>query len=418
VDSALQQALSQIDAQHNALVAQLTSWCSINSGTDNIPGLAKMAAVLREAFSPISDESELISLSPGQTIDSRGQSNPRPLGQLLRFTKRPSARRRVLLVIHYDTVYGPDHPFQQSKLSDNRLNAPGAADAKGGILVMLHALRALESLKPPADFGWDVLLNPDEEIGSPGSAAPLAQAAQKAGLALLFEPAFPDGSLVSARKGSGTFTVVFHGRAAHAGRAFDAGRSAVLAMVDFIQNVQLGARDLNSIGGITVNCGRVEGGGAVNIVPELAIARFNARAAEPGDDRKVVDLFNRALDQANKSDGIRAEIFGSFSSPPKPLDARSLPLFEALRDCGQQLGIPITWKPSGGASDGNRLAAAGLPVVDSLGPVGGHLHSDQEYADTASLPQRIKLLTLFLARLAGIPAAGPPIYDSIAVDHN
>jgi len=408
-----QEVLSHIDAQRDALVAQLTSWCSINSGTDNIAGLAKMAAALRDAFSPIADQSESISLSPGQLIDSRGQPQPRPLGQLLRFTKRPAARRRVLLVIHYDTVYGPDHPFQQSKLSVNRLQAPGAADAKGGILVMLHALQALESLNPPTDFGWDVLLNPDEEIASPGSAAPLAQAAENAGLALLFEPALPDGSLVSARKGSGNFVVVFHGRAAHAGRDFHQGRSAILAMARFINTLQDSGQNLSP--GITINCGRVEGGGPVNIVPDLAIARFNFRALESGDDHKVVDLLNRAVESANNSDGIRAQLFGSFTSPPKPLDGRSLPLFEALRDCGQELGMQITWKPSGGASDGNRLAAAGLPVVDSLGPVGGHLHSDQEYADTASLGQRIKLVALLLARLSGTVAGGPSVYDAIAV---
>jgi glutamate carboxypeptidase len=330
-----------------------------------------------------------------------------------------------LLVIHYDTVYDADHPFQQGGIAAGRLQAPGAADAKGGILVMLHALRTLEALGSPADFGWDVLLNPDEEISSPGSATALAHAAGRAGLALLFEPARSDGSLVSARKGTGHFTVVFRGRSAHAGRDFERGRSAVLAMARFIQAVEIGARELGGNGGggasgITINCGCVEGGAAVNIVPDLAIAHFDARAAEPGDPDKVVALLTRAVEEANRFDGIRVELFGSFTAPPKPLDSRSLPLFEALRDCGQELGMQISWKPSGGASDGNRLAAAGLPVVDSLGPVGGHLHSDQEYADTASLGQRIKLVALLLARLSGTGGqrpsiGGPSLYDAVAV---
>lgn len=413
------QAIGQIDAQgdslRQSLCRRLADWCQISSGTDNLAGMARMAGVLVEAFAAIADESESIDVRPGEILDARGRVQPRPLGKLLRFTKRAGAARRVLLVIHYDTVYGVDHPFQHGRLLEGgMLNAPGAADAKGGILIMLEALRALEASESPADFGWDVILNPDEEIGSPGSAPVLAEAAKRAGLALLFEPSYPDGTLISSRKGSGNFSVVVHGRSAHAGRDFAQGRNAILALARLIDAIDVGARELG--GGVTINCGRVEGGGAVNVVPDLAIGHFNARAEVAGEDRRVTDLFTRVVEAAGRQDGIRATLHGGFTSPPKPLDRRSLRLFEAVRDCGTELGLPIQWKPSGGASDGNRLAAAGLPVVDSLGAVGGKIHSDEEYADTAALVQRVKLVALLLMRLAE-PAeggGGRSLYEAIA----
>src|SRR6202008_3311729 len=104
-------------------------------------------------------------------IDSAGKIVQTKLGRALRYVKRPEAKSRVLLNIHYDTVYAADHPFQASRMTDDdTLNAPGACDAKGGIVVMLGALRAFERTDAARELGWEVVLNPDEEIGSPGSA--------------------------------------------------------------------------------------------------------------------------------------------------------------------------------------------------------------------------------------------------------
>jgi glutamate carboxypeptidase len=152
--------------------------------------------------------------------------------------------------------------------------------------------------------------------------------------------------------------------------------------------------------GITINCGRIEGGGPLNVVPDLCIARFNARATT-GQEQSAIEQRIEVLTEAfSRRDGIAVEVHGGFHAPPRPLDRRSQKLLEDLIACGREVGLDLTARPTGGASDGNRLAAAGMPVIDSLGPVGADLHSPQERVDVPSLVQRARLVALFLMKLA------------------
>ena len=150
---------------------------------------------------------------------------------------------------------------------------PGVIDAKGGLVVLLTAIDAVERSDLAGNLGWELFLNTDEEIGSPGSAAFFAEAAKRNHLALLFEPAMPDGALVSERKGSGNFSLVVRGRAAHAGRDFSAGRNAIVAAADFAVAVH---RLNGTIPEVTLNVARIDGGGPANVVPDLAVCRLNA----------------------------------------------------------------------------------------------------------------------------------------------
>ena len=268
---------------------------------------------------------------------------------------------------------------------------------------MLSALRALEESRVAENLGWEVLLNPDEEIGSPGSAGLLKEAVSRNHLGLVFEPAFADGALVGARKGSGTFTAVVRGRPAHAGRDFDKGRSAIIALAEMIRALAPHPRP-----GLIINCGRIEGGGAVNIVPDLAIARFNVRADSADDKFWFEQFFHSVAAQLELKEGIRVSLHGQFHSPPKPMDPRSAELMEEILTCGRELGMTgLAVRPSGGTCDGNKLAAAGMPVVDSLGPVGGDLHSEREYVLLQSLIERANLSALLLLKLAAGEVASP-----------
>jgi len=400
--------LDWIDTLHDQVCQQVTDWCNINSGTENLAGIAAMAEVLRKEFGVLGGTFEEVPVPPAESIDSRGRPTQISLGPALRFTKRhpvspdPSGSGhrplRVLLNIHRDTVYGIGDPFQSCTLLDaNTLRGPGVVDAKGGLAVMLAALRTLERSPYAERIGWEVLINSDEEIGSPGSAALLARAARENDLGLLFEPALPDGSLVSRRRGTGNFTVVLHGRSAHAGRDFERGRSAIVALAELI--VQLHALN-GAMPGVTVNVGRVEGGGAFNVVPDLAIARVNVRTTEPQDEGRIVSELRRIVAAAGAKDGIAAELHGGITSPPKLPDDRTRRLMEMVESCGRDLGLPIHWRDSGGASDGNKLAAAGLPNIDTLGPRGGNIHSPDEFLLLDSLVERAKLTALLLMKLA------------------
>lgn len=190
----------------------------------------------------------------------------------------PSASARVLLAIHYDTVFGPEHCFQQcTRLSDTSLRGPGVADAKGGIVVLRYALQALLKYQIHGEVGWTVVLNPDEELGSPNSSTYLRDLASEFEFGLLFEPALPTGALVSQRKGSGNFTAVVRGRAAHAGRHFEDGRNALAE----ISRLAAALDALNGLReGTTINIGHITGGGPVNIVPELAVTTKRAGARQ------------------------------------------------------------------------------------------------------------------------------------------
>jgi len=400
-------ALDWIDSQSRAMTDQLIRWSNISSNSHDLPGLARMRDALESTLAAFSPDVHRIPLPPASEIDSSGNVTKHPLGDALRLIQRPDAPLRVLLSIHYDTVYGPSHPFQRAEMiADDTLRGPGVIDAKGGIVVMLTALAALERTDVAQNIGWEILLNPDEEIGSPGSAALLREAAARNHVGLVFEPALRDGSLVGQRKGSGNFTAVIRGRAAHAGRDFAAGRSAILALADLIARADAAQKDMPK--DVTINCGRIEGGGPTNIVPDLAIGRWNVRVSSADEQHRVEQAFRAIADEVARRDGITVELHGGFSSPPKPLDPRSAHLLNDILACAKDLGLPLTHAPSGGTCDGNKLAAAGLPVVDSLGPVGGDLHSDREFLRVSSLVERAKLTALVLMKLASGEIASPP----------
>jgi glutamate carboxypeptidase len=269
------------------------------------------------------------------------------------------------------------------------------ADAKGGLAIMLVAVEAIERSPWAKNVGWEVLINPDEEIGSPGSSPLFELAARRNHLGLLFEPAFGEADLVSERAGSATFTAVVRGRSAHAGRDPQAGRNAIHAMAGMIVSLSRLASD-----NITVNVGKVEGGGPVNVVPDLATCRFNVRVKTPEQQQTVTRDIERIVAESGNADGISVKLHGGFHRPPKPLDDATRRLLEETIACGKELGLTIGHQRSGGVSDGNQLAAAGLPNLDSLGPRGGRIHSAEEFVLLDSLTERAKLAALVMMKLA------------------
>nr|MCU0709893.1 M20/M25/M40 family metallo-hydrolase [Pirellula sp.] len=188
---------------------------------------------------------------------------------------------RILLTIHYDTVYGLQDPFQKcTRLDGNRMRGPGVIDAKGGLIVLRYAALAAKEFLTGSPLQFSVVLTPDEEIGSPASSQLWKEIHDQFRFALLFEPAMADGCLVSHRKGTGTFVFCVHGRSAHSGRNFDAGRNAIVHAAAI-------ACELHQLNGqreqVTVNVGRIRGGNAVNVVPDLTTVRVNVRVSSRED---------------------------------------------------------------------------------------------------------------------------------------
>ncbi len=390
--------LEWLDSQQQQMLDSTIELSRINSGSLNAAGVNAVADAFDRISRVLGGEREFIEVAPYRSVDSKGATVEQPLGRALRIRKRPQAPLQVFLCGHLDTVFAVDHPFQDiSWLDENTLNGPGVADLKGGLVLMFKALEALERSPWAENIGWEVLLNPDEEIGSLSSAPLLAEAAARHHLGLIYEPSFADGNLAGERKGSGNFTVVANGLAAHAGREHHLGRNAIRALCDFIS----GLDDLNGQRpGVTLNPGYIQGGGAVNSVPDSALARFNIRLQQPEDEAWCLAQINALLAEINRRDGLSIELHGHFGRKPKLLTPTNLKLFELVRECGQSLDMALAWLPTGGCCDGNNLAAAGLPNVDTLGVQGGKIHSVDEYLLVSSLSQRAKLSALLLMKLA------------------
>jgi len=380
-----------------AMLEQACAWSAVNTGTGNLDGLAKQAALLADAFSALPGEIALAEPAPVAAIAPDGREVDKAHGQHLVLRVRPDAERRVLLTGHMDTVFPSDHPFQDQRWIDGEtLNGPGLADMKGGIAVILHALLAFERTRAADALGYDVLINSDEETGSLSSAPLIAELARGKYAALTYEPsALPDGTLAHARGGSGNYSVVVTGRSAHAGRNPHEGRNALVAAADLAVRLKAMGHDA-----LSVNPAKIDGGSANNVVPDHAVLRFNIRPKST----EAAEAFRSGLDALLRDIEARHEValhlHGGITRPPKPVDARAQKLFDLVRECGAELGQTIGWQPSGGVCDGNNIAACGVPVVDTMGVRGGAIHSPDEYLIVPSLAERAALSALVLARVA------------------
>jgi glutamate carboxypeptidase len=268
---------------------------------------------------------------------------------------------------------------------------------KGGIAVMLAALKAIEQGAAADRIGYEVVINSDEEVGSLASAALLAQAARGKRAALTYEPAaLPDGTLAGARPGSGNFSLVVRGRSAHAGRNPEDGRNALLAAAELALHLAK-----SKYPGLSVNPSRIDGGSPSNVVPDLAILRVNLRPRTPEDEQRAGELIDTAVTAIASEHDVEIEVHGGFGRPPKPLSPEAEGLFELVKRAGADLGQTIAWQPSGGVCDGNNIAACGVPVVDTMGVRGGKIHSMEEFLIVESLKERASLSALTILRLAG-----------------
>ncbi len=382
-------------AAESPMLERTRRWAAIPSGTADRPGLARMAGELADAAADLPGRVELLDPEPVTAIDGAGEERPVEHGQHLLVTVRPDAPVQLLLTGHMDTVYGPDHPFKAvTDLSDGRVNGPGVADMKGGLAVALAALGAWEG-RPDADgLGYQLLVNSDEETGSASSAGLIARVAAGKRAALTYEPTLPDGTLAGARRGSGNFAITVRGRSAHAGRNPDEGRNALVAAADLTLRLAALKRP-----GLSVNPARIEGGGPNNVVPDRATLRVNVRPETPEDQASLEAALPSLLTAIEREHDVALSLHGGFGRPPKPLSPAATRLFDLVRDCGRALGQPIAWQSTGGVCDGNNIAAAGVPVVDTMGVRGGAIHSADEYLIVESLAEKARLSALVLSRL-------------------
>ena len=379
------------------MLDQVLAWAAINSGSRNLTGLDEVAGQLADAFSALPGEVAFEEPAPVEAVDAAGHVNAVEHGKHVHLSVRPQSPVQLLFTGHMDTVFGVDHEFQTTRwLEDGVLNGPGVAYMKGGLAVMLAALKAIEQSHAAGHVGYEVVINSDEEVGSPASAALLARSARGKRAALTYEPAaLPDGTLAGARPGSGNFALVVRGRSAHAGRNPEDGRNALLAAADLALRLAAARGP-----GLNINPSRIEGGSPSNVVPDLAILRVNLRPATPDDEARATALIGEVVRLVAAERDVAIDISGGFGRPPKPLTPEAEALFNLVKRAGADLGQHIAWQSTGGVCDGNNIAACGVPVVDTMGVRGGKIHSMEEFLIVDSLPERAALSALTILRLA------------------
>ena len=298
----------------------------------------------------------------------------------------------LLLVGHTDTVW-PEGTLATMPLhvEGDRAYGPGTYDMKGCLVVLVEALRlAGEDRRRAAR----VFLTADEEMASRTGRPHLEREAQGCAAAFVVEPPGATGNLKTARKGLGRFRLTITGRPAHAGTHRHEGVSAVEELAHQV----LALHDLNDDErGVSVNVGVVRGGTSENVVAATAEADIDVRVRRH-EDRERMEQALSSL--APRIEGARLELGGGWTRPPLEPTEVAQRLFERAREQGRTLGLELEAESSGGGSDGNLVAAVGVPVLDGLGAEGGGAHAPDEHVLLPSIPVRAELL----ARLLRDPA--------------
>jgi glutamate carboxypeptidase len=299
----------------------------------------------------------------------------------------PSPEASPLLILcHMDTVYEAGTLARFPLRAENGyLHGPGVYDMKGGIVGALFAVRLLME-RGLMERPLVALFTSDEETGSATSRPLIEALARQAAAVFCLEPAAEDGSLKTARKGTGEIEIVARGQAAHAGIDHARGRNAIEELAHHILAVQ---RLTDYPRGTTVNVGLVSGGTRINVVPNEARARVDLRIPGP-EEAAHLEAWVAGLQPVIEGCTVEARI--TFKRPPMPRDAVMAAAFARAQAIVRRLGLELSETSTGGGSDANYVAPLGVPVLDGLGVRGGGAHSERECMQVASLSERAALL--------------------------
>ena len=296
---------------------------------------------------------------------------------------------QILLVGHTDTVHSRGSLDQRPwRVDGGKIYGPGVFDMKANCALMIEVLRTLSELKLKPKFGVTIVLTCDEEVGS-ASGWPLIEQVAKAQTTcygFVLEPPAPGGRVKTGRKGTGIYAIKVEGKAAHAGLEPEKGASAILELAR--QTERLHAINLSG-SGITLNVGVVHGGTRSNVVAAQAEGEIDVRFSTEAEWREV----ERILSSLQPVDE-RTKVFvsGGVNRPPLERTPAVVELFEKARSVAVHLGFELGEAQVGGASDGNFIAAMGIPVLDGLGISGDGAHAVHEHIEVDDIARRGALI--------------------------
>lgn len=372
-----------IQDSYESFLQDLRAMVSVDCGTSNKAGVDRVGSWVGERCS-----------AWGWKVERIPQSE---YGDMWRASIHGKGQGRIVLLGHLDTVYSDGTAAARPMhIEGDKLLGPGVSDMKGGLLIGMYALRALQQTGF-ADFEeLTFFFNSDEEVSSPVSKPTYLPVVQKADAALVLESARSNGNIVSARKGSGTYRLHVTGRSAHAGVEPEKGVNAVVELAHRI----LALQNLNALApGVTVNATLIGGGTASNSIPESAWVDFDVRAVDRESARLVHEALSEAAGRPASVPGAQVRLEGAFHFPPMERTPAVAFLVELAKEAAAELGFQLGETATGGASDASNIAELGVPVLDGLGPVGGMDHSPEEYILPASILPRTAMLAGLIRRI-------------------
>src|SRR6056297_1273283 len=365
-----------IDHKEETMIDAVEELVNIDSGSYTKKGIDKIISINKDAFEDMGFEIEI------DRQEERGNN--------MTARKKGELDGNFLFLCHVDTVFKEGTAVERPFTIDGdsyRAFGPGVCDMKSGVVVLRTALEALfASDQKLPDI--TVVLNGDEEIGSPSSRPLIEAAAEEVTHCFVMEPGRSGDDVVVSRKGVGIFAMDIEGKPTHAGSNHADGASAVEELARKVLDIH-NLTDYDR--GITLNVGVVEGGQRPNIVAEKARAEIDLRFVKKDQGPEIETELNK-IAAGIYVEGTKTELSGGINRPPMEKNKEVENMYQAYKKAGEELGLKIGAVSTGGASDGNFVSAMGVPTLDALGAVGGNAHNDEEYIVLSSLKARAKVL--------------------------
>ena len=372
-----------LQTKQTEMLSLLEKLVNIDSGSTHKKGIDEVGGILKGIYEEIGFTVEVIDEPENgnnMVITYPGSENP-----------------TMIAVAHMDTVFrvgtASERPFS---IEGNRAYGPGVIDMKASQVTLIYALKALKENSPGALEKIQIVLNGDEEIGSPTSRRVIEKYAEGKTHALIMEPARKDGSLVTARRGGGRYSIYVTGKGAHSGIEPQNGISAIEELAHKI--IKLHALT-NHAEGISVSVGLIDGGESVNTIAPSAAAHVDVRITY-AEQAEAIDRQVKEICASSDVAGTTIKLEGGINRPPMVKNEQTIQFLELIKEIGDKLGIKVTDVATGGGSDASFTSAMGVSTIDGLGPVGGNAHSVDEYLELPTLVGRTNLLAEVIRKLA------------------
>lgn len=384
MSAAVERIREALAGRTEAMLGLIERLVLVNSYTENIEGGNAVGELLADEFRAI----------PGMSVRSVASSRFAAHWVAESEAARGSAQGCVALVGHLDTVFPPG-TFEGFRVEGGIARGPGVLDMKGGLVVILEALRALAAIGELGRVAVRVGVVSDEEVGSPEGRSILQRELAGAACALAFEAGRKADAVITARKGTGAARVTARGKAAHAGNNHRDGANAIWALSRFIDRAQ---RLTDYDRGVTVNIGKVSGGQSKNTVPDLAEAQLDFRYIRLADGEALVTALHDAAHAAAADvPGTTLEVDGGIARAPLERTEANAALYREYAAHAKAAGLGDGEAALvGGGSDASSTAEIGIPSIDAMGPRGSGFHTREELIEIESLVPKAEALAAFL----------------------